>query len=165
MYHKILLAVDGSDASIQALHQALDVATLAQASLHAVYVVQPWQLSPYAGYYDPEALRKVLREDARTALDIARAAMSARGVKGTTEIVEAETAADDIASCLQRCAQRHGAELVAMGTHGRHGVKRAMLGSVAEQFLRISTCPVLLVRSREDAGAAGAEADEPARPA
>jgi nucleotide-binding universal stress UspA family protein len=152
MYHKILLAIDGSDASLRALDQALGIATLAHASLHAAYVVHPWHVSQYARYYDPEDLRKVLREDAKVALEAARATMAKHGVKGTTEIVETESAADDIASCLQRCAQRHDAALVAMGTHGRRGVSRAVLGSVAEQFVRMSTCPVLLVRSRADVG-------------
>lgn len=145
MYHKILLAVDDSDVSVRALNEALDVATLSHAGLHAVYVVHPWQMSQYAGYYDAEDLRKVLQEDARRVLEAARLAMEKRGVKGTTEIVETENAADDIASCLSRCARRHDAGLVVMGTHGRHGLRRVVLGSVAEQFLRLSTCPVLLV--------------------
>ncbi|MBC8751133.1 MULTISPECIES: universal stress protein [Paraburkholderia] len=152
MYHNILLAIDGSEGSIRALDQALGVATLAHANLHAVYIVHPWHMSQYAGYYDPEDLRKVLREDAKVALETARAAMAKGGVAGTTEIVETESAADDIASCLQRCAQRHDAGLVAMGTHGRRGMSRAVLGSVAEQFLRMSTCPVLLVRGCADVG-------------
>jgi nucleotide-binding universal stress UspA family protein len=152
MYHNILLAIDGSEASLQALDHALGIATLAHASLHAVYIVHPWRLSEYAGYYDPGDLCKVLREDAKVALEAARTAMAKRGVRGTTEIVETQSASDDIASCLQRCAQLHDAGLVVMGTHGRHGVSRAVLGSVAEQFLRISTCPVLLVRSCANAG-------------
>jgi nucleotide-binding universal stress UspA family protein len=152
MYHKILLAIDGSDASLWALDHALGIATLAHASLHAVYIVHPWRLSEYAGYYDPEDLCKVLREDAKAALEAARAAMAKRGVRGTTKIVETQSAADDIVSCLQRCGQHHDAGLVVMGTHGRHGVSRAMLGSVAERFVRMATCPVLLVRSRADVG-------------
>jgi nucleotide-binding universal stress UspA family protein len=55
--------------------------------------------------------------------------------------------ADDIKSCLQRCVRRQGGDLVVMGTQGRHGVGRPVLGSVAEQFLRMSTCPVMLIRS------------------
>ena len=148
MYRKIALAIDGSDSSKRALDEALDVAVLAQARLHAVYIVHPWSMSRYAGYYDPEELRKVLREDAQMTLETVRKAMTERGVPGETEIEETQSAADDIPSCLYRCVQRQGAELVVMGTQGRHGVGRAVLGSVAEQFLRISTCPVMLIRGR-----------------
>lgn len=151
MYRKIVVAVDGSDTSRRALDEALAIAALAHARLHAVYVIHKWSLSPYSGYYDPEALAKVLREDGKIALEEARKAMAERGVPGDAEIDETQGAADDIPSCLQRCAQRQGAALVVMGTHGRHGVGRAVLGSIAEHFVRISTCPVVLVPSRGSA--------------
>jgi len=147
MYRKIVLAVDGSDASKRALDEALDIAALARGRLHAVYIVHPWCVSPYAGYSEPEALRKVLREDGQIALEAVRKAMAERGVPGDTEIDETQSSADNIPSCLHRFVQRHGAELVVMGTHGRRGVGRAVLGSVAEQFLRMAACPVMLVRS------------------
>jgi len=164
MYHTILLAIDGSDASLRALDHALGIATLAHARLHAVYIVHPWRVSEYAGYYDPGDLCKVLREDAKVALEAARTAMARHGVRGTTEIVETQSASDDIASCLQRCAELHEAALVVMGTHGRHGVARAVLGSVAEQFLRMSTCPVLLVRSGANLGDRSASASVSSTP-
>ena len=148
MYRKIVLALDGSASSRRALEEALGIALFAHAHVHAVYIVHPWAMSRYAGYYDPEALRKVLREDGRVALEAARKAMTKRGVTGDIEIDETDSAADDIPHCLHRCAQRQGAELVVMGTQGRHGVGRAILGSVAEQFLRMSTCPVMLIRDR-----------------
>jgi nucleotide-binding universal stress UspA family protein len=69
---------------------------------------------------------------------------------GDTEIEETEDAADDIPHCLARCVQRQGAGLVVMGTQGRHGIGRMLLGSVAEAFLRHADVPVLLVRSPQD---------------
>jgi nucleotide-binding universal stress UspA family protein len=151
MYQKIVVALDGSESSRGALHEALDVAQLTQARLHAVYIVHPWCMSPYAGYFDPEQLREVLREDGRLALDAARQAMAERGVPGDTEIEETESADDDIAHCLARCVQRQGAGLVVMGTQGRHGIERWVLGSVAEAFVRRADLPVLLVRSLDAA--------------
>lgn len=147
MYRKILLAVDGSDASKRAVEEALRIAALAHARVHALFVVSKWGLAPYAGYYEPEALGTVLREDGRIALEAVRAAMAARGISGDIEIDETVNAADDIPSCLERCVQRQNIDLVVMGTHGRRGASRIVLGSVAEGLLRISTCPVLLVRS------------------
>lgn len=152
MYQKILLAVDGSDASKRAVEEAFRIAALARARVHALYVVSKWGVAPYAGYYEPEALGTVLREDGRIVLEGVRAAMAERGIPGDIEIDETQNAADDIPSCLERCVQRQNIDLVVMGTHGRRGAARRgagriVLGSVAEGLLRISTCPVLLVRS------------------
>jgi nucleotide-binding universal stress UspA family protein len=77
--------------------------------------------------------------------------MAERGVPGATEIEETESADDDIAHCLARCVQRQGAGLMVMGTQGRHGIERWVLGSVAEAFVRRADLPVLLVRSSDAA--------------
>lgn len=77
------------------------------------------------------------------------------GVACANELVETEPLNDDIAQTLQRCAERLGAELVVLGTHGRRGMKRIVLGSVAEHFVRIATCPVLLVRGSDEKDEAG----------
>jgi nucleotide-binding universal stress UspA family protein len=147
MYQKILLAMDGSDASRRAAQEAFRIAACVRAHIHAVYVVSKWGLAPYAGYYEPEALGAVLREDGRIALDLVCKDMAQRGISGDVEIDETQSSADDIPNCLKRCVQRRNIDLVVMGTHGRRGAGRVVLGSVAERFLRIAPCPVLLVRS------------------
>lgn len=144
-YRKILLAVDGSGCARRATQEALALAALAQARVHAVYVVHKWGLAPYSGYYDPDALGRVLYEDGRLALDEVRHAVVAREDLLSVEICETLGKSDSIAECLQRCARIQEADLIVMGTHGRHGVSRAVLGSVAEGVLRMSSCPVLVV--------------------
>ena len=67
-------------------------------------------------------------------------------VEKGVEMAETDNISEDVADCLLRCAQRNGADLVVMGTHGRRGMSRITMGSVAEHFLRFSCCPVLLVR-------------------
>lgn len=134
MYHKILLAVDGSDASKRAAEEAFRIAALARARVHALYVVSKWGVAPYAGYYEPEALGTVLREDGRLALEAVRTAMAKQGMPGDIEIDETQNAADNIPSCLERCIQREKIDLVVMGTHGRRGASRIVLGSVAEVY-------------------------------
>ena len=81
----------------------------------------------------------------------AAAKMLRAGVKGPTLIVELDPLGDDIAQRIMAAAKHFGADLVVMGTHGRRGWQRLVLGSVAERFLRIFTRPVLLVplHSRE----------------
>ncbi|WP_343675010.1 universal stress protein [Paraburkholderia heleia] len=145
VYRKILLAVDGNDSARRATQEAVAFAALAPARVHAVYVVHKWGLAPYSGYFDPEALGRVLNEDGRLALEEVRRAAMDRGVPCAVEICETTGKSDSIAQCLQRCVKTQEADLVVIGTHGRHGVGRAVLGSVAEALLRISSCPVLIV--------------------
>ncbi|OUL95646.1 universal stress protein [Paraburkholderia hospita] len=158
MYKKILVAMDGSETSTRALSEAVKMAELTKGTVHAVYVVDKTPLFNYAGYYDPVALVDALRKDGRTVLDNAHAACSKAGVACETELIETERMTEDVAQTLERCAERTGAELSVMGTHGRRGVRRVVLGSVAERFVRFSQCPVLLVRGMEPQNTAGKEA-------
>ncbi|WP_322788535.1 universal stress protein [Paraburkholderia oxyphila] len=146
IYRRILLAVDGSGSARRATREALALAAFGHGRVHAVYVVHKWGLAPYGGYFDPDALGRVLNEDGRKALEEVRRAMAAQEVTISVEICETLGKSDSIVECLRRCAAVLDADLVVMGTHGRHGVSRAVLGSVAEGFLRISPCPVLVVR-------------------
>ncbi|NYH19929.1 universal stress protein [Paraburkholderia bryophila] len=146
MYGKILVAVDGSEAAKCALDEAIRMAKLAHASLTAVYVIDQSAAFTYAGACDPRLLTDAARQVGRSLLDDALAKMQALDVTGDTEILETQGIAEDIASCIARCVARRGVDLVVMGTHGRRGMRRMVLGSVAERFVRHSPCPVLLIR-------------------
>jgi nucleotide-binding universal stress UspA family protein len=152
MYQKILVALDGSESSKLALSEAIRMAKLAQANVRAVYVIEEPAMFTYAGYYDPIAMRDALREEGRLVLADAQRSFTEAGVSGDVEVLETESVAEDVASALQRYAQSWGADLVVLGTHGRRGLRRMVIGSVAERFLRFSTCPVLLIRSESRAG-------------
>ncbi|MBB3261918.1 nucleotide-binding universal stress UspA family protein [Paraburkholderia bannensis] len=145
-YRKILLAVDGSGSARRAAREAIALAALAHAHLHVMYVVHKWGLAPYSGYYDPDALGRVLSDEGRQALDEARRLAIGQNVPVAVELGETLGKSDSIALCLQRCAIIREADLVVAGTHGKRGISRAVLGSVAEELLRISPCPVLIVR-------------------
>ncbi len=96
--------------------------------------------------YVPADLIAAYREEARRLLEVARSEAKAVGVSCETELLEVQAVTDSVADCLHRCAKRVGAQLVVLGTHGRRGMRRAFLGSVAEAFVREADCPVLLVR-------------------
>lgn len=99
--------------------------------------------------YVPADLIAAYREGARRVLELARAEAKAAGVTCETELLELlelQSVTDSVAYCLNRCATRVGAQFVVLGTHGRRGVRRAFLGSIAEEFVRETDCPVLLVR-------------------
>ncbi|WP_168788161.1 universal stress protein [Paraburkholderia aromaticivorans] len=146
MYANILVAVDGSEASKRALNEAIRMAKLASARLTAVYVLDQSAAFTYAGACDPHLLTDSERQVGHSLLDDALMKMQALGVAGDSEILETQGIAEDIAGCIARCVERRGMDLVVMGTHGRRGMRRMVLGSVAERFVRHSPCPVLLVR-------------------
>lgn len=148
MYRIILVAIDGSGSSRLALREAVRLAASTQGVVHAIHVMDNAPLFSHTDL-DPVELVDTMRRDARSALTEAEEACAVAGVECHAELVEPATPSDDIASIVQWQAERVHADLVVMGTHGRRGVKRLVLGSVAERFLRLSKCAVLLMRDDE----------------
>ncbi len=152
MYENIVVALDGSDAAKRALSEAIQLARLSRGRLTAVYVVDQSAAFTYAGACDPHLLTDAARQVGLTLLHAAREQMRELNVVGETEIVETQGISEDVAGALLRCADQREADLVVMGTHGRRGLRRMVIGSVAERFVRLATCPVLLVREPTDNG-------------
>lgn len=145
MYKQILVAVDGSETSSRALAAAVELARESGAHLQPLYVVDVPLMSYDVPGYDPSYVRDALVEEGRHALADATALMAGAGVKGAPRLVETDLTGEDIAHRIRAAAQEFDADVVVMGTHGRRGLRRLMLGSVAEHFLRIASCPVLLI--------------------
>jgi len=146
MYKKILVAVDGSATSKLALAEAVRLAKAFQSTLRAVYIVDSPAMLFDVGYYDPTELRKSFIQAGTTLLGEIEESLAKDGVPQETALVETEGIGEDVAAALQRDAAKWGADVVVIGTHGRRGLAHAMLGSVAEKFIRQATTPVLLVR-------------------
>lgn len=153
MYKRILVAIDGSQAAQLALEEAIKIAEAAQAIVTAVFVAEHTarlvdvgtgliDAQPCTTAYAEAA--KATLEDAKATLEDARAMFEQRKVRGLTRTIDAY--GEDIAGMLCRAADECEADLVVMGTHGRHGIGRLLLGSVAEALLRRTTVPVLMVR-------------------
>jgi len=147
MYKHILVAIDGSDTSKLALKAAVQLASDCHASLAALYVVDNTPILYDAGYYDPSILRTALLEEGQRVCAEALAAIKEAGLEASANVVEVDLLGDDIAHRIEAAALAAKADVVVLGTHGRRGFKRLMLGSVAERFVRVSTRPVLLVPS------------------
>jgi nucleotide-binding universal stress UspA family protein len=146
MYQKILVAVDGSPSSKRAVQEAIRIAKLTHAHVRNIYVLDLSPVFPYTVYYDLARMEESFTRHGRAWLDEEKRALAESGIDSDSEIVKTEDMTEDVATCLKRYVAAYQPDLVIMGTHGRHGVRRAFLGSVAERFLRLSTCPVLLVR-------------------
>jgi len=165
MFKHIMVAVDGSKTASQAFDTALQLARENGAELHPLYVVDVPAVAYDVYGYDPGVVRGAYFEEGKRVTADALAQMQRDGVRGTPRIVEVEPIGSDIAQCIRKVAIDQKIDLVAMGTHGRRGVRRFVLGSVAERFLRISPCPVLLISSANSAHEpADAQADATQRP-
>ena len=143
MYKKLLVADDGSEPSAAALSEAIKLAKSVGAELHIVFVVFYPKTFGHP-IVNLAAVEDALRAEGQTILDRATALAREAGVAATTAMVEA--AREPIAATLLAAAANAHADLIVMGTHGRRGIGRAVLGSVAESLLRATGLPVLLVR-------------------
>lgn len=148
MYQRILVAIDGSHTSRQALDAALALARSFNATLQPLYVVSIPIMCYDVPMYDPTMTRDAML--AEGALVSAEAAELMRNplVKGAPLVVETKDFSD-IAQCIVASADEFDADLLVLGTHGRRGFQRLILGSVAERTLRLATCAVLLVPSKD----------------
>jgi nucleotide-binding universal stress UspA family protein len=155
MYQQILVAVDGSEISSLALDAALQLAREAGAQLRPLFVVDVPLIAYDVPAYDPSYVRDALLDEGKHVTEDAVARMRRTGVAGSPRVIEADPVGDDVAHCIQRAADQFKADVVVMGTHGRRGFRRMLLGSVAERFLRIAQCPVLMISAHcVNAGAA-----------
>ncbi|MGN6086390.1 universal stress protein [Trinickia sp.] len=145
MYRRILAPIDGSETSARAFDAALRLARESGAQLVPLYVVDVPLVGADAPGYDPSIVRDALYEEGSHVNAQAVAKMEREGVTGTPRVVETSPLGDDIAHCILRVANEWPADVVVMGTHGRRGFRRLILGSVAERFVRIAACPVLLI--------------------
>jgi len=151
MYAKILVPVDGSPTSNQGLDEAIELAKLTGAKLKLLHVLDLWSFAtaPEAGMGATPELLTLLKEGGEAILAAARARVEAAGGRAETRLVD--SLAGRVCDLVIDEATRWGAELIVIGTHGRRGVGRLMLGSDAEQVVRLSPVPVLLVRTKEPA--------------
>jgi nucleotide-binding universal stress UspA family protein len=159
MYTRILVAVDGSNTSRRAFDGALDLASKLGATLRAFYAVENTPMYFDAPGYDPSILRNRLVEQGKELTAELSAAMREHGVSGDIAVGEASSF-DDVPTLVLRAAADFNADLIVMGTHGRRGMQRLILGSVAERCVRQSTLPVLLIPS----AAGGGDTEEEPRP-
>jgi len=154
MFQTILVAIDESEAAREAYDLAVRVALEDHSSLLLVNVVDVSKLIAVAGYETPYPVDAVelLRESGKELLDEMKRSCAAKSINVSTATGEGD-AVDEIL----RLAEENGAGLVCIGTHGRKGLARLFVGSVAEGVLRRATVPVLVVRpaSESHAGVEG----------
>jgi len=155
LYDRILVPTDGSDEGERAVAHALDLASVHGAAVHALYVVDT---ASYAGMpmeSSWEGVGDLLRNDAKKAVAEVESLAADTDLDVATAVAEGSPSKEII-----RYAEEDGCDLIVMGTHGRGGIDRLLLGSVAEKVVRGSSVPVLTVRlDGKIPGDAAAEAE------
>ena len=144
MFQHIPIPVDGSNTSQIAVSKAAGLAKAFGSKVTALYVVDPY---PFTGVgadfaYGQSQYLTAATAEANTALDAAKSALEQAGIPVTTVVGEGHAVHDGIA----RAAESSGADLIVMGSHGRRGLEKLVLGSVTQRVLGVAKVPVLVVR-------------------
>ena len=154
MYQRILVPVDGSSTSSRGLEEAIKLARLTGASLRLIHVVDALTFatgSELYGVYASDVVPKV-REAGKQTLEQASSQVQQQGIK--VDALLFDSLPTGVSEIVVEQALAWPADLIVIGTHGRRGVGRLLLGSDAEQIVRLAPVPVLLVRSPAVAGQA-----------
>jgi nucleotide-binding universal stress UspA family protein len=139
-YKKIMIATDGSTQVRKAVEAGIDIAKLSGAKLYAVYVLVPTTHTIRDSGWEKLAMEH-FRDEGKKATGFVEDAAKAEDLEVESMLLEGHPA-DEIV----KFAERSGVEMIVMGTLGKTGLDRFLLGSVAENVIRHSKVPVLVVR-------------------
>jgi len=142
---RLLVAYDTSDQAKAALDVAIALARNEGASIvacFALHIEAEVGRIAAAFHYTPVSAVRMLRDDARAVLDSAAAYAKAAGLSIKTKLIDAPPV-----SGISEYARHMRADMIVVGSHGRSGLPRLLLGSVAEGLMRHATVPVLVVRT------------------
>ena len=144
MFKHILVPVDGSETSLQAVSKAAELAKAFNSEVTAVYVLDPY---PFTGVgadfaYGQAQYLSAATAEANKALEDVTERMKDTGVTVKTLVGEGHAIHEGIG----RVGENVGADLIVMGSHGRRGLEKLVLGSVAQRVLQTAKVPVLVVR-------------------
>ena len=144
MYRKILVPLDGSELAERVVPHVQELAKCTGAQVVLLRVANVPVLAYSTGDVGlANSARENVESEAYSYLEGIKARLGNAGVS-----VVLELGGGNVAETIVDCAANDGVDLIAMSTHGRGGLARLMLGSVADRVIRTSTVPVLLVHSR-----------------
>ncbi len=148
MYRNILVAVDGSHTSDIALQEAIKLASEVQAQLRIVHAVDTVNLNRDTEFPNPAEILDIMLRSGEGILRKAERVAREAGIRAETRLIEIDTLGRRVPEAIAEEAETWPADLVVIGTHGRRGISRLFLGSVAEGVVRVATKPVLLIRGK-----------------
>lgn len=144
MFKHILVPVDGSPTSLAAIDKAIGLAKSYGSSVTAIYVIDPY---PFTGVgadfaYGQDQYLGAAKAEANAAIDAVAARLTAAGLPVDTRVVEAHA----VWRGILEASEAVGADLVVMGSHGRRGLEKLVLGSVTQSVLSHTKLTTLVVR-------------------
>ena len=153
MYQRILVPFDASATSKKGLAEAIKLATLSGGRLRLLHVVDVMKYATgfeTCSAYINEVI-PVMKQQGHAILDEGK--RLAEQSRLPIETMLLESLGSRVSDLVMDDAKTWGADIIVLGTHGRRGVNRFLLGSDAEQLLRVSDVPVLLVRGGDEPAA------------
>lgn len=147
-FSKILVGIDGSEASIDASRYAIDIAKKYNSQLIALFVLHVHGVRSISSTFITAPTSRIElfekeKKEAQELLDKVRIEAQREDVELRTEIVEGSAS---IESSIVDFAENEGASLIVVGTRGKSGFKRLLLGSVASGVITYAHCPVMVVK-------------------
>ena len=140
LFKKILIPTDGSEYTKAAVRKGLEMAKAAGADVTALYVVDQTSFINFPMDSTIVSVYTLLEREGEEAMEYVKKEAEALGVKVTARIEEGSPSRKIVDLSAEH-------DLVVMGTLGRTGFSKLLLGSVAERVVRFAKCPVLVVRS------------------
>lgn len=138
---KILIPTDGSDYSIRAAEYGIKIAKMLGAQVMVVYVIDNVVLSQIAKVSEQETVERELKEDGQRYINYVLSLAQHAGVKAGSLLAKGRPFEQ-----IVHLAKGLGMDLIVMGTYGRRGAERILIGSVAERVIEYASCPVLVVK-------------------
>ena len=144
MYKRILVPIDGSDASGLALREAIALAKDQNATIRIFHVVD--LTTTYSSVSSPHVVERqnALQAEGQKVVANGSEPVRAMGIQCDSKCIS--TFNKDICDLIENEANHWAADVIVIGSHGRRGIRRMFLGSVAEGLARISNKPLLLIR-------------------
>jgi nucleotide-binding universal stress UspA family protein len=146
IFNKILIATDGSKRTQNAVDTGLEIAQEHKSKVYAVYVVDTVTFTSIPMDVTWENMYQLLKDEGEDAVGRVKAA-AAPGVDVETHVLEGNPALE-----ITKFAKDNDVGLIVVGTLGKSGIDRILLGSVAEKVVRIAPCPVLVIKSTKHGG-------------
>lgn len=144
MYQRILVPIDGSATSERALDEAIKFAQQQNAQVEVIHVLEDIWYFDNEDYLNYAELIQSMRGIGEKIL--AQAQKKLKQARIAAEIKLLETQGERIASVIATEAKNNRADLIIIGTHGRSGFSRMLMGSIAEGVVRTVHIPILLIR-------------------
>ena len=140
IFSKILIAIDGSDASMDAVDYAISLSKQYNAEIYALHVIRA-DVDLF-GPHDTSEYTTEMRNEGEKYMDKVRLKANEKNIQIKTEIISST----NMAGGIVEYAEENDIDIIVIGTRGRSGFKKLLLGSVASHVVTYALCPVLVVK-------------------